>query len=174
MPRDPGRRKPAGVRAIIAYKVIKGTAGLALATILFILLLAHETGPLERIAVHVHAHFTRAWSVALADLLLRAAEPHHLWFVTLALTMDGSLTLLEGWALHHGHWWGPWLVVAATSSLIPFEIVSLVHHLRVGRLVLLVLNAGIVVYLVWRALKDRREQAEEERGERRGRREAVG
>ena len=147
--RDPG------LRLIIAYKRIKGTLALALALTLLVLLLTHETRPIESIGVHVRNHFTGAWSVRLARLLLRAAEPQHLWFVTLALLMDGSLTMLEAWALHHGHWWGPWLVVAATSSLLPFEVIALVEHPHLGRLLAFVVNVAIVAYLVWRVRKER-------------------
>jgi uncharacterized membrane protein (DUF2068 family) len=148
--RDPG------LRIIIAYKIVKGSVWLLLALILVVLLVTHETQPIESIGVHLRHHFTGAWSVKLARLLLSAAEPHHLWFVTVALTLDGSLTALEAWALHHGHWWGPWLVVAATSSFLPFEIVALVEHVHLGRLVAFVVNVAIVVYLVWRVRKERR------------------
>jgi uncharacterized membrane protein (DUF2068 family) len=148
--RDPG------VRVIIAYKAVKGTLWLALASILLVVLTTHQTGPLETIAVHVHHHFTGAWSVALAKLLLSAAQPRHLWFVVAALIMDGVLTLVEGWALHHGRWWGPWLVVVATSSFVPFEAAALAKHVRVTRLIALGLNVAIVVYLIGRARKDRR------------------
>ena len=35
-----------------------------------------------------------------------------------------------------------------TAGLIPFEIRALLHHLRVGRVILLVLNVAIVAYLI--------------------------
>jgi uncharacterized membrane protein (DUF2068 family) len=151
------RRDP-GLRVIIGYKIVKGALGLALALTLLVLLVTHETAPIESIGAHVRDHFTGAWSVKLARLLLSAAEPHHLWFVTVALMMDGSLTTLEAWALHHGHWWGPWLVVGATSSLLPFEIVALIHRVHVGRLVAFAVNVAIVVYLVWRVRKERKRE----------------
>ena len=37
--------------------------------------------------------------------------------------------------------------MATTACLIPFEIRALFKHLRVGRVILLVLNVAIVVYL---------------------------
>jgi uncharacterized membrane protein (DUF2068 family) len=49
--------------------------------------------------------------------------------------------------------------VIATSSLLPFEIGVLLRQVRVGRLLLLMLNVAIVVYLVKRALQERRHGA---------------
>jgi len=152
----PGRDP--GVRLIIAYKLLKGAGGMTLALTLIALLLLHATSPLEAIGARVHLHFTGAWSVQLSRVLLSAAEPHHLWYVAVALLFDATLTLTEGWALHHGHWWGPWLVVASTSTLVPFEIVALVRKMRTSRLLLLALNLLMVAYLIWRTRKDTKEK----------------
>jgi len=43
--------------------------------------------------------------------------------------------------------------VIATSSLLPFEVVAIVRHRRVGRMVLFIANVAIVVYLARRAAK---------------------
>ena len=59
----------------------------------------------------------------------------------------------------HGHWWGPWLVVVATASLLPFEVVSFVRHPHVGRALILVVNLAIVAYLTRTALREHRERA---------------
>jgi uncharacterized membrane protein (DUF2068 family) len=145
----------AGVRLITLYKLLKGGVALAGALALAVLLLAHATGPIEALGHEIRHHFAGAWSVELAKLLLSAAQPHHLWLVALALTLDGGLTLVEAWALRRGHWWGAWLVVIATSSLVPFEIVALVHAVHFTRVVVLLVNVAIVVYLVRRAPRRR-------------------
>jgi uncharacterized membrane protein (DUF2068 family) len=159
---QPALARDGGLRLIIFYKVVKGTLSLALAVVLVGMLLTNRTGPFEAIGVHLRRHVAGAWSVALARFLMSAAQPHHLRLIAAALTFDGLLSLLEGWALHHRHWWGPWLVVVATSSLLPFEVVSLARRVHVGRLVILALNVAIVIYLARRA---RREHAERLRAE---------
>jgi uncharacterized membrane protein (DUF2068 family) len=151
-----GRPRETGVRLIILYKTVKGCLGLAACCTLFVLLATHETAPLEALGGALRHHFAGAWSVALARLVLSAVEPKHLVLVATALGFDGVLTLVEGWALHHGHWWGPWLVVVATSSLLPFEIVALVRHLHLGRLIVFCVNVAIVAYLVRHALSRRK------------------
>ena len=58
------------------------------------------------------------------------------------------MSSVEGWALSRGYTWGEWLVVVTTAGLVPFEIGALIRHLRVGRVILLVLNVAIVAYLI--------------------------
>jgi uncharacterized membrane protein (DUF2068 family) len=103
-------------------------------------------------------HHSGAWSLELADLLVRASTRRGLWTLFVALIADGVLTLVEAWALIHGHWWGPWLVVVATGSLLPFEVVALVRHPHVSRVLLLAVNLLIVWYLGRKALREHRER----------------
>ncbi len=118
------------------------------------LILAGYGASLVQFAEQLRRHVAGAWSVRLADLAVTLASPHRLWELVVALVLDAALTLLEGLSLVHGAWWGPWLVVIATSSLIPFELVALVHHLHLGRLVILAINVAIVVYLAGRAARE--------------------
>jgi uncharacterized membrane protein (DUF2068 family) len=101
-------------------------------------------------------HHAHAWSLYLADLAVRASSRRALWTIVVALLADGSLTLVEGWALLHGHWWGPWLVVVATGSLLPFEVLALARHPHVVRAIVFVVNIVIVVYLARKALREAR------------------
>jgi uncharacterized membrane protein (DUF2068 family) len=73
----------------------------------------------------------------------------------LALALDGSLTLVEGWSLHKRYAWGPWLIVVATSLALPFEIASLLKEAQPARLAILIVNVALVLYLLRRALHHR-------------------
>jgi uncharacterized membrane protein (DUF2068 family) len=77
-------------------------------------------------------------------------------FTILALSGDGLFTALEAWALASRRWWGPWLVVAATASLLPFEVYEFLRVPRASRAVIFVLNLVILAYLARRALKEHR------------------
>lgn len=96
-------------------------------------------------------HLTAAWSLHVANALAGFATPHHVAFACIALCLDGAFSLFEGWVLYLGKWWAPWLIVVAMVSLVPFEIVAIVRHRRIGRVVLLVVNVAIVAYLARRA-----------------------
>jgi uncharacterized membrane protein (DUF2068 family) len=140
------QRRDRGVVLIIVYKAVKGALWFVLATVIAVLVHAnladHVAGMAEVLRLHA-----RPWSLELAKLLLHASTRHALWTLVTALYADGTLTLVEGWALYHGRWWGPWLVVVATGALLPYEVFSLIRHPRAVRLVLLLVNATIVVYL---------------------------
>lgn len=128
---------------------------MALALTLAILVGTDRVAPLQAFATDLPHHFAGAWSIELARLLLNATQPRHASLVALALGFDGVFTIVEGWALRRRHAWGPWLVVASTSSLLPFEILALMHKVRWGRVFILVVNLWILGYLVWRRLRSR-------------------
>ena len=150
--------REAGVRLIIAYKLAKGAVQALAALIVSTLILVGYGPHIRDVAVKLRQHVTGQWSIHVADLLLSAVAPRHIWFIACALALDSLLTLLEGYALLRGYWWGAWLIVVATSSFVPFEIDALFHAVHVGRALALVANVAIVVYLLRRALHERRER----------------
>jgi uncharacterized membrane protein (DUF2068 family) len=142
-----------GLVAIIAYKLGKGALWLLLAAALTLGIRMGIGHRLAGLADELR-HHANAWSLALARLVVRASTPRGLWTIVVALLADGSVSLVEGWALLHGRWWGPWLVVVATGALLPYELYALVRHPHVGRALLFVVNLAIVVYLARNALRE--------------------
>lgn len=151
-------KRERGLVLIIAYKLVKGVLWLVLACVLLVSMRMGLGAKLEGIAGHLRQH-SQAWAIELAELLTRASTPRGLVTIVVALIADGTLTLVEGWALIHGHWWGPWLVVVATGSLLPFEVVALARHPHVGRALILVVNLAIVAYLIRKAVREHRARA---------------
>ncbi len=147
-----------GMVLIIAYKLIKGVLWLTFALLLPILVHFGLEGHVLGLASHLQ-HHAGAWSVALGRLVARAASRRGLIVIGVALVADGVTSLVEGWALVHGAWWGPWLVVVTTASLLPFEVIAVVRHVHVARSLVLLVNVVIVVYLARRALRERREES---------------
>jgi uncharacterized membrane protein (DUF2068 family) len=145
-----------GLRVITIYKFIKA----ALQTIAAVLLFygaAHGLGArLADFADNLREHAVHAWSNVFAAALLRFVHARHsLVWTADALLLDAALGCVEGWALARGYTWGEWLVVGTSAFLIPFEIRALLHHLRFGRAILLLVNVAIVAYLV-RNIRNRR------------------
>jgi uncharacterized membrane protein (DUF2068 family) len=143
---------PAGLRMVIAYKL-----GKALLQIPAGLLLAYGArhgleATLGALAEALRRHAVHAWSERAAAALIHAAgSPRELRLMAAALGVDGVVSFLEGWVLLRGYRWGPWVVVGATGVFIPYELLSLPHHLHAGRIVLLAINCAVVVYLARRA-----------------------
>jgi uncharacterized membrane protein (DUF2068 family) len=147
-----------GVRAIVAYKVVKAVLETVAAVVLFYGAHHGLTASLTRFADHLRHHAVNAWSniaVHAVERFLHA--PHSIVWTAYAALADAVLSAVEGYALWRGYAWGEWLVVGTTASLVPFELYALTRHVRAGRVILLVLNLVIVAYLVNRARQRRAE-----------------
>ncbi len=144
-----------GVRAIILYKTVKGVAELLGAGDLGSSC-SSSTRPrgCTTTATAIRHHVTAGWAVKLADLIMAGTSHHAIVITVVALTATGLLTGVEAWALQRNHWWGPWLVVAASGVLLPVELLELVRKPRVGHVVILLLNVAMVVYLARKALHE--------------------
>ena len=149
---------PNGLRLISTYKFIKAVLQVLAAVLLFYGAAHGLNARLAEFAEKLREHAVHAWSNIFAAALLRFTHSKHsLSFTAYALLADAVLSGVEGWAILRGHTWGEWLVVVTTSGLIPFEIRALFHHLRIGRVILLILNVAIVGYLITNIRLRRRE-----------------
>ena len=143
----------AAMRALIGYKAVKAGVQFLLAIVLFGIVLAGHADALQSVAALLRHNLSQAWALRAASYLFNLATPRHVELTALALALDGVLSGVEGWALHTRRWWAEWLVVIASGSLLPYELYELTRHFRVGRVVILAINLGIVVYLARRALR---------------------
>lgn len=139
-----------GLRLIVAYKIVKAIIELLVGAALLLVGSAGLAEGLGTLAGVMRRHVTEAWSIALAERLMHASAGHPVFVVVTALTTDGTVTLIEGWALHRRYRWSGWLVVAATALFLPFEVVMIIRHPSAGHVVLLLVNALIVLYLLER------------------------
>jgi len=67
-----------------------------------------------------------------------------------------AVFLVEGVGLLMRRRWAEWMTVVVTGSFIPIEIYEMVKLFGVGKVVALVVNVAIVIYLAWRRLDERR------------------
>jgi len=147
------RTQDPALRLIIAYKLIRAAASLLASGVLAALTASGRAHAIEAFAEQLRHHATSAWSIHLADALVGALAPRHLWLAVGALALDGAFTLLEGYALYRSWRWGPWLVVVATACALPFEAIAVAHHATAGRTLLLALNLAVALYLARGALR---------------------
>jgi uncharacterized membrane protein (DUF2068 family) len=143
-------KRPPGLKAIIAYKFAKAPVMLALGLVLVLapdraLRVAH------RIAAELYESGSLGWRVA--QVLEAHLTPRTEHRAAVVAGLDGLSTLAEGLLLLSGKAWGEWIVVAGLGALLPIEAIALARRPRVGRAVVLLLNAAIVAYLAWRRLK---------------------
>jgi uncharacterized membrane protein (DUF2068 family) len=141
---------PTGVRLIVAYKFCKAVLQAAAAVALWVTVRAGFARTLARTAIALGDHAVHPLTVHLARWLGMVITPGHLHLVALLLGCDAVVSGVEGLVLRRGSAWGRWLVLASTSSLLPLEMYEIVHRPHLGRILVLLVNVAIVVYLASR------------------------
>jgi uncharacterized membrane protein (DUF2068 family) len=142
------RSGSSGIKLIVGYKLIKALAEVLLGILLLSLGAAGMAEQLHAIAVNIRHHAAEAWSVALAEQLVSATRGRNVLVAELALLLDGGCSFVEGWALHRRYRWSSWLIVGATACFLPVEAIALTRHFSAARILLLLVNGLIVIYLV--------------------------
>jgi uncharacterized membrane protein (DUF2068 family) len=114
---------------------------------------------------------TAAWLGALdghravqrAVARLASLDERALRDLAIAALVYGAVFMTEGIGLLMRRRWAEWLTVFVTGSFVPFEAYELVHRPGPGKLVTLVINVAIVIYLAWRRITARAEHRAESR-----------
>jgi uncharacterized membrane protein (DUF2068 family) len=141
---NPGRH---GFKLSGIYKLISGALALAQG-IGLVRFLDHDPGPrAERIINHLglDPHNQLIHSVIER---LTGIDRVHLLAVEVGTFCYALLHAIEGIGLLLGRNWAGYLVIGATSTLIPFEIYELARKFGPLRVAFLVVNAGFVIYLI--------------------------
>ena len=146
----------AALRVVIVYKWVKGGFQLLLAAALTLTLLLGFGDELQGWAHEFRTHATRAYATVLSRALETLTSTRGMHVTVAALWVDGLVTSFEGWALNERHPWGAWLVVVVSGSLLPFEVVFLARHFTWQRLLVLVVNLAVVVFLFFHAREQSR------------------
>ncbi len=144
--RLPSRSGYLGFRLIGVLKILSGLVALILG-IGFAQFIGHDPGPrLERMSAHLgldpQNHLIHRLISAITGIdrsRLRAIQAGTFFYAILHLVEGVGLFLERDWA--------GYLVVVATSSLIPFEVYEIFLKQSLPRITLLILNVGIVIYL---------------------------
>ena len=85
----------------------------------------------------------------------RLESPHYRHLLAPAMFAYALLFSVEGAGLWMGKVWAEYLTIIATASFLPFEIYEAMKRFTALRLTVLVLNAAILIYLIWRVRKNR-------------------
>jgi uncharacterized membrane protein (DUF2068 family) len=151
-----------GFKVIGSLKLLSGVIALAVG-IGAVRFLDHDPGPrLERAFTHLGLdpqneviHRLVSGITGIDRKHLRAIQAGT-FFYALLHTIEGIGLLLE-------RDWAGYLVVIATSSLIPFEIYEIAKKSSVLRIALFVLNVGIVIYLIATLKRERANRSQQNR-----------
>jgi uncharacterized membrane protein (DUF2068 family) len=135
-----------GFKVIGSLKLLSGVIALAVG-IGAVRFLDHDPGPkLERAVTHLGLD-PQNEIIHRVVSALTGMDRKHLRAIQAGTFFYALLHMIEGTGLLLERDWAGYLVVIATSSLIPFEIYEIVKKPSRIRIALFVLNVGIVVYL---------------------------
>jgi uncharacterized membrane protein (DUF2068 family) len=136
-----------GLLLISAFKLIKGLALLALGIGVLSLLhkdVAAEVAQwIDALRVDPHNHYIQVLLEKLGvvdDRKLKALSMGTFFYSALFLTEGIGLALRKRWA--------EYLTIISTASLLPLEVYEIVRHVSAPKIVALIVNIAIVVYLV--------------------------
>jgi uncharacterized membrane protein (DUF2068 family) len=149
-------KRALALEAIIDYKLIKAVGEAALGFVLLVFLMRGPEAGAATLAQFVIDHISRAWALQAATAIVKTGTTTHLEIATAGAFGDAVLSAVEGLALRAGYWWGPWLVVVATGSLLPWEVVEAVRRPGWLRIVILLINVAVVLYLLRDVVRQRR------------------
>lgn len=134
---------------IIAFKAFKAMTLTALGIALLLSRRADPVDLLVRFAIAVHLPLTSRLLNRLLALVTNLTISRQ---TALAVTAFAYAVLMaiEGGALYLRKPWARWFTIGATSSLIPVEVYEIVRELHPMRVLVLVANIAIVIYLLKR------------------------
>ncbi len=141
------KRPDFGLRVVIIWKIVKAV----LLTAVGVAALVLAGSDLHELGARTVSWFgldPASPRIARALAHVAGLTPRRIELVGAGALGYAAVCAVEGWGLHRRRRWGEWLTVGLTVSLIPLELYEIARHATIGRLVALVVNAGIVLYLL--------------------------
>ena len=142
---DPAHIK--GVRAVATLEFSKGVivvlAGLG------VLSMRHRDiwGVAESLLEFFHVNPHRHYVGIFIDLVYRVSDIR-LWKIAVVAAVYVILRFVEAYGLWYVKPWAEWLAIASGTIYIPFEMADLMHRITWLRVVVIVVNLGIVLYML--------------------------
>ena len=141
------------LRWIAAFKLVKATLMLAVGFGVLKLIGHDQAGTLDRLVSKLGVDPGRRIVDEGIGKLVNV-PPNRLREVGFASFIYAALFFTEGIGLWLGKRWAEWFTVVITLSLVPLEIYEIHRHVTPGKVLVLLLNLAVVVYLVLRIRKE--------------------
>jgi uncharacterized membrane protein (DUF2068 family) len=140
-------RHHTGMAAIAVFKLFKGALLLLVGFGLLELMHADLATLFSLLLESLHLNADTRLMHALM-LKVEALQPHSILIAGAISLGYAALLLTEGIGLWLELWWAAYVTVVSTSALVPFEVYELFERVTLTRIILLVVNVLIVLYLM--------------------------
>jgi len=142
---DPGHVK--GVRTVATWEFTKGVvvvlAGFGIFRMRHKDIWGLAESFLEFLHVNPHHHFVGVF----LDAVHRVSDVR-LWKIVVVASIYVILRFVEAYGLWYVRPWAEWLAIASGSIYIPFEVADLLRRPDWFRLLIIVINVAIILYML--------------------------
>lgn len=144
------------IRLIAVFKLVKATA-LIVVGIGVLKLLHGDVGAQLEHWVAMFGFDPGGRYLAHAIQKATNLSPHKFKEFSFGSFIYAGLFLTEGIGLWLMKRWAEWFTVVITASLVPLEIYEIYRHPTALKIVVLIVNLGVVAYLLHRIFRERRD-----------------
>jgi uncharacterized membrane protein (DUF2068 family) len=140
------------LRIISVFKILKAT--LLLVTAIGILKMMHSDA--QTVVEHWIARMGLDPGNHYVDLVMSKAAnitPEKIKALGIGGFIYAALFYTEGIGLWLEKRWAEWFTVVITFSLVPLEVWEIVRHVSAGKIIVLVINLAVGVYLIYNIRK---------------------
>jgi uncharacterized membrane protein (DUF2068 family) len=144
-----------GLKTAAIFEALKGGAVLVAAIGLVSLVHENAQGVVDEIVRHSHLNPASRYPRVFLDAI-HSLNSARLWLLATGALLYASIRFIEAYGLWHERTWAQWFGAISGSIYLPIEIYELLRGVTVVKVVLFVVNLGIVAFLGRTLYLDRR------------------
>jgi len=144
--RDPQHIK--GVRTVATIEFTKGVIVVLAGLGVFSMRHKDIWGVAESFLEFFHVNPYRHYVGVFIDLVSKVKDVR-LWKIAVVASLYAIVRFVEAYGLWYVLSWAEWMAAISGAIYIPFEIIDLIHRPTWFRLLVLVVNAVIVLYMLY-------------------------
>jgi uncharacterized membrane protein (DUF2068 family) len=137
-----------GLRTVATVEFTKGVVVVLAALGLFSMRHRDIWGIAESFLEFFHVNPYHHFVGVFIDLVSRISDIR-LWKIAVAVSVYTILRFVEAYGLWYALPWAEWLAFASGTIYIPFEAADLIHRQTLFRVLVLVVNLVIVLYMLY-------------------------
>ncbi len=137
-----------------SFEAFKGIAVVLLGIVL-LMYHSHAEDLVETMLDHLHIDEDRR----IGQMLMHAASQisdARLWTIAGAVITYATVRFVEAWGLWHRRIWAEWFALLSGAMYLPWEILKVAQRATIDRIVVLVINVIIVLYMLYIRIRERR------------------
>jgi uncharacterized membrane protein (DUF2068 family) len=149
-----------GIHLVAAFEAFKGLLVLVAGFGLLHFLHHDLQSAAEELVRHTHLNPAHHYPRIFIEVASRAS-PGRLRFLAALAFFYTTVRLVEAYGLWQLKAWAQWFAIISGTFYLPIEIFEIAKHVTIIRIAVLVVNAFIVIYLIylrWQSRKERRKE----------------